>query len=78
MTLFSASGMPLLLQFCHTLHDLSDRYRRMSIVKNAHERDVALEHAAILDAALARNKNLACQLLREHIERTAHVHLGGL
>ncbi|HEY9280741.1 MAG TPA: GntR family transcriptional regulator [Eoetvoesiella sp.] len=70
IALFSASGLPLLLQFCNTLHDLSDRYRRLFLVKNAHDRDVPAEHKAILDAALARDKDLACSLLRHHIERT--------
>ncbi|MEN3367459.1 MAG: hypothetical protein V7606_4733 [Burkholderiales bacterium] len=70
ITLFSASGMPLLLQFCNTLHDLSDRYRRLFLATNAHDRDVPAEHKAILDAAIARDKELACDLLRQHIERT--------
>jgi GntR family carbon starvation induced transcriptional regulator len=70
ITLFSASGMPLLLQFCNTLHDLGDRYRRLFLATNAHDRDVPAEHKAILDAALARDKQLACSLLRQHIERT--------
>jgi DNA-binding GntR family transcriptional regulator len=70
ITLFSASGMPLLLQFCNTLHDLGDRYRRLFLATNAHDRDVPAEHKAILDAALARDKDLACTLLRQHIERT--------
>jgi GntR family carbon starvation induced transcriptional regulator len=70
ITLFSASGMPLLLQFCNTLHDLGDRYRRLFLATNVHDRDVPAEHKAILDAALARDKDLACTLLRQHIERT--------
>lgn len=70
ITLFSASGLPLLLQFCNTLHDLSDRYRRLFLAKNVHDRDVPAEHKAILDATLARDQELACSLLRQHIERT--------
>jgi GntR family carbon starvation induced transcriptional regulator len=70
ITLFSASGMPLLLQFCNTLHDLGDRYRRLFLVAHPHDRDVPAEHKAILDATLARDKELACSLLRQHIERT--------
>lgn len=70
ITLFSASGMPLLLQFCNTLHDLGDRYRRLFLAKNSHDRDVPAEHKAILDATLARDNEMACTLLRQHIERT--------
>jgi len=68
--MISACGMPLLLQFCRTLHDLSDRYRRLFLEKNPIDRDVADEHDKICRAALARDADEAARLLRTHIERT--------
>jgi DNA-binding GntR family transcriptional regulator len=62
--------MPLLLQFCTTLHDLSDRYRRLFLQKNPTDRDVQREHNAIADATVSRQGDKAAHLLRQHIERT--------
>lgn len=68
--LISACGMPLLRQFCATLHDQSDRYRRIFLKKHAPDRDVPAEHAAIADAVIGRRVREATHLLRDHIERT--------
>jgi DNA-binding GntR family transcriptional regulator len=68
--LIAACGMPILLQFCGVLNDLSDRYRRLFLAKNPLDRDVHGEHQAILDAALARKGERAAALLRRHVERT--------
>lgn len=68
--LLVASDMPLLLQFCLTLHDLSDRYRRLFLEDHPIDRNVSEEHSEIANAALQRKPDLACQLLRTHIERT--------
>jgi GntR family transcriptional regulator, carbon starvation induced regulator len=68
--LLSACAMPLLMQFCTTLHDLNDRYRRLFLERNPIDRNVSDEHAAIADATLARDAELACRRLRQHIERT--------
>lgn len=68
--LISACGMPLLRQFCATLHDQGDRYRRIFLKKHAPDRDVPGEHAAIADAVIARRVRDATRLLRDHIERT--------
>jgi DNA-binding GntR family transcriptional regulator len=68
--LISACGMPILLQFCGVLNDLSDRYRRLFLARNPLDRDVLGEHQAILDAALARKADRATALLRRHVERT--------
>jgi GntR family transcriptional regulator, carbon starvation induced regulator len=70
LALISACQMPLLLQFCTTLHDLSDRYRRLFLQKNPTDRNVAQEHAAIAQATIARNGDKASALLRQHVERT--------
>lgn len=71
--LIAACGMPLLLNFCATLHDLSDRYRRLFLEHHPIDRDVAQEHRAIGDAALGRRADEACALLRDHIERTGRM-----
>lgn len=68
--LLSACQMPLLLQFCATLHDLSDRYRRLFLEDHPIDRDVSHEHDNIVDATLERREDEACAMLRTHIERT--------
>lgn len=70
LALISACQMPLLLQFCTTLHDLSDRYRRLFLEKNPTDRDVQEEHIAIANATVTRQADKAADLLRQHIERT--------
>jgi DNA-binding GntR family transcriptional regulator len=68
--LLAPCGMPLLLHFCTTLHDLSDRYRRLFFVDHAVDRDVQQEHMDICHATVERRADDACRLLRSHIERT--------
>ena len=68
--LISACRMPLLRQFCATLHDQSDRYRRIFLKKNAPDRNVPAEHTALAHAMIARRTRDATRILREHIERT--------
>ncbi len=71
-SLLSACDMPLLLQFCTTLHDRSDRYRRIYLQQGRKppKRDIAREHRDIMDATLARDVDLAKSLLRKNIEST--------
>ena len=68
--LIAACRMPLLRQFCATLHDQSDRYRRIFLKTHAPDRNVADEHAAIADAVIKRRIRTASTMLRGHIERT--------
>ena len=68
--LISACQMPLLRQFCATLHDQSDRYRRIFLKKNAPDRKVPAEHTALAQAMIERRARDATRILREHIERT--------
>jgi len=70
--LIGASRMPLLVEMCGRLHDLSDRYRRIFLGERPFDRDVAGEHRAIMEATLKRNGRKACALLQQHIERTAN------
>lgn len=68
--LISACQLPLLLHFCSTLHDLNDRYRRIFLTENPIDRDVRQEHEEICKATIERRADDACELLRNHIQRT--------
>lgn len=68
--LTQACGSPILLQFCRTVHDMHDRYRRLYLSTREVDRGIAKEHRAIAEAALARDVDRACGLLEEHIQRT--------
>ena len=52
-----------------TLHDQSDRYRRIFLKKHAPDRNVPAEHTALAHAAIERRTRHATRILREHIER---------
>ena len=68
--LIQASGSPILLQFCRTLHDMNDRYRRIYLRVHRFDRDVAGEHQAILKATLARDgERSGLDLARPHVAR---------
>jgi DNA-binding GntR family transcriptional regulator len=63
--------MPVLLQFCQTLYDFSDRYRRVFLAQNPLDRHVRDEHQEIMQAAVTRKPRKAVDLLRKHVERTS-------
>ncbi|NTZ64089.1 GntR family transcriptional regulator [Agrobacterium tumefaciens] len=74
MELLSASRSVWLLHLARLLFDQSERYRALRTAQAEAEnlaRDVGLEHKRILDAALARDADLACEALVEHYTRTA-------
>jgi GntR family carbon starvation induced transcriptional regulator len=68
--LISGCEMPVMLQFCRTLLNLSDRYRRIFLFRNPHDRNVPSEHRAIYEKVLARDIDGACALHEQHILRT--------
>ncbi len=68
--LSSACPSPWLHRLNAQLYQQSERYRRMVVSRQAIPRDVHGEHQGIFDATLARNPDLACKLLSEHIERS--------
>lgn len=70
LALVSACRMPLLLKFCSTLHDLSDRYRRLFLMQAPRDKRVPTEHLEMYEAALVRNADKAASILEEHIRRT--------
>jgi DNA-binding GntR family transcriptional regulator len=60
-----------------SLRDEAELYRQWSIPAGQRAgRDVAAEHRAILEAAIARDADLAADLLRAHITRTTDLLLG--
>ncbi|MCW6508424.1 GntR family transcriptional regulator [Lichenifustis flavocetrariae] len=69
-TLIAGCHLPLLLDFCGTLHNLNDRYRRILLVAGGGDRNVAMEHGEIAQGAVARDEAYAVSKLREHISRT--------
>ncbi|MDB5842373.1 MAG: hypothetical protein JWQ23_4325 [Herminiimonas sp.] len=70
IALVAGCGMPMLLQFCSMLHDQSDRYRRLYLQKRPPQRNVAMEHAGIVEAVLAHDADTACARLLEHSQQT--------
>ncbi|CAM5364057.1 GntR family transcriptional regulator [Eoetvoesiella caeni] len=74
--LISACTSPWLLQFADTLRDQTTRYRHISVAsQRTHTRDVAAEHAAILEACLARKLDLATGLICDHTNTTTSIAL---
>ena len=69
-TLIGACQSPILMRFCASLHDMGDRYRRLFLKTYEPDRNVTQEHQAMYQAAADRNVDVACEVLRGHIERT--------
>jgi DNA-binding GntR family transcriptional regulator len=70
-SLIDACGSKLLLRFCDQMYDLNIRYRRVASPPRDEERNIHAEHAAIVEAVLARSEDLAVQLLMDHYRQTA-------
>ena len=75
-TLISACDLSNLLSYRKNLIQLNERYRRLSSLVQS-GRDVANEHDALTRAVLARNADLAVELVQSHfLETTARVLAG--
>lgn len=74
LALVAACGSDWLLRFWTTLADHSERYRKIRLLHHrqaqAEVRDVNAEHAAIMEAVLARDASQACALLDDHLNAT--------
>jgi GntR family transcriptional regulator, carbon starvation induced regulator len=70
LTLFDACRSRWLRRLVLQLYDQSERYRRLSSIKQSPERDSDAEHREIVEATLARRPDEAAALLVGHIERT--------
>ncbi|MBI5132618.1 MAG: FCD domain-containing protein [Rhodopseudomonas palustris] len=69
--LVNACGSRWLLGFRDVLHEQSERYRRLSIRREAGKpRDVEAEHEAIVTAVLARDADAAVAALARHFDIT--------
>lgn len=58
------------LRTIEQLYDHSERYRRLSSMKQSRDRHSDEEHRAIAEATVARDADAASTLLVQHIERT--------
>jgi DNA-binding GntR family transcriptional regulator len=77
--LVSGCGSPVLIRIRNDLYDHAERYRFLALNgATAAPRPVAHEHAAILAAALERQKAKAVKALSEHIRLTAQIVRDGL
>jgi len=73
VALVAACNSKWLMRFRRILFDQSERYRRLSLSQQSVERDVSGEHLMIMNAALSRDVDAACDHLRAHIQRTAEI-----
>ena len=69
--LVSASGSPTLLAVRNSLFDRAERYRNLSALFRPHPRDKAGEHRTLMQAAISRNAEQSCSLIRTHIQTTS-------
>ncbi|WP_282356922.1 GntR family transcriptional regulator [Pseudomonas sp. PS01303] len=69
--LISSCNSPTLLRLCSSLRDQTARYRFLSMhyAESSH-RDVPHEHRQLMDAALAKDVDKACELLSGHYQTT--------
>jgi DNA-binding GntR family transcriptional regulator len=72
--LVSASGRPRLLALVRSLRDTAEVYRQWSGPLGAERgRNVAGEHCALMELAIARRTEEAVETLRAHIQRTTDI-----
>ena len=62
--------MPIVLELCSSLFDASQLYRRLAAPLTGGARDVASEHAQIMEAALARDAEVCVARLDLHFRTT--------
>ncbi|NQV20554.1 MAG: FCD domain-containing protein [Rhodospirillales bacterium] len=71
--LVSACPSPWLLRLRDLLYAQSERYRRLSVAVAQHDRDVASEHRKLMEAALARNTEVAMKCHKELLTGTTRI-----
>jgi GntR family carbon starvation induced transcriptional regulator len=64
---------PWMLTLRAMLYAQSERYRHLSVVLAREDRDVDAEHKRILNACLARDADLSCELIESHLTRTSDI-----
>ncbi|WP_432989840.1 GntR family transcriptional regulator [Dactylosporangium sp. CA-233914] len=68
--LIEACDNPVLLDICVRLSDAAELYRAWSVIGGETTRDIAGEHQALLDAALAHDADRAVALFEDHVDKT--------
>jgi DNA-binding GntR family transcriptional regulator len=68
--LIEACGNAVLLDICDRLSDAAELYRAWSGAGHEGKRDIAGEHRALMEAALAHDVDLAVELFEAHVDRT--------
>jgi DNA-binding GntR family transcriptional regulator len=71
--LLAGSKSPTGCGIAANLTDIADVYRRWSMPRSLNSRDIAGEHRALMEAAVARDAELAAYLLSRHYSRTAEI-----
>ena len=73
--LLSASPSPRLRDLADGLRETAELFRRWSgsFTADQGRRDVAAEHEALMQAAIARDADLAVELLADHINKTTEL-----
>jgi GntR family carbon starvation induced transcriptional regulator len=81
MALLASCDSPWLLNYAANLYDQAERYRLIRVMRTPKAvlaRDIAAEHAELLQAALSRDVERAARALHEHYSRTIAATVGGL
>lgn len=73
LALISACRSRWLSLFHNQLAEQSARYRWLAISFTDAKRDIPGEHAALVEAVLARDADRACRLMRAHFARTTEI-----
>jgi DNA-binding GntR family transcriptional regulator len=71
--LVAGCDSPWLLRLREQLYAQSHRYQRLSLSMTNPLRDSQGEHAALMDAVLGRDADLAARRMTEHLQRTAQI-----
>lgn len=77
-SLVAAASSQWIKHFWNITFEQSDRYRRLSLSLSGHHRNDDAEHQQLIDAVLSRDSDRACELSRDHIQRTADIVLNNL
>jgi DNA-binding GntR family transcriptional regulator len=72
--LLAGCGSAWTLRLCRLLYDKSERYRNLADrATTPKDRDTVVEHRDLMDAAMSRHADKACQLLSEHFWETTQI-----
>lgn len=71
--LLNLDAASVLTEFCMTLYERYDRYRMLAVPRRTYLAGVASDHHEMAEAAIARNLELATEILARHISDTSDV-----